>query len=56
MVEPHLAKVVVAGSNPVSRSNGVVPKRLREQPAKLPSAGSIPAGASIYLWVVSSVG
>ena len=51
MVELYLAKVVVAGSNPVSRFIpfqeffGDVPKWLRERPAKPLFAGSTPAVA-----------
>ena len=59
MVECNLAKVDVAGSNPVSRStkkNGGIPKWLRERSAKPLCSGSNPDAASIikkaqyYYW------
>ena len=47
MVEHHLAKVGVAGSNPVSRSKeGGVAKWLRRRSAKPLFIGSIPIAAS----------
>ena len=48
MVECNLAKVDVAGSNPVSRSTkkGGIPKWLRERSAKPLCSGSNPDAAS----------
>lgn len=42
----HLAKVDVTGSNPVTCSNGSLPKRLRAVPAKHSAASSTLAGTS----------
>jgi hypothetical protein len=62
LVECNLAKVDVAGSNPVSRSifytraDGAVPKWLREQSAKLLFGGSNPPRTSIKITNLKYIG
>ena len=51
MVEHDLAKVRVAGSNPVFRSNAVIAQLVERVPSKYEVAGSNPVYRSKVMWL-----
>ena len=51
MVEHDLAKVRVAGSNPVFRSNAVIAQLVEHVPSKYGVAGSNPVYRSKVMWL-----